>query len=224
MDVFLETTSSIRTAAGTLTNIQWQQVVVWIQEHRPTAAKIELNVVASGSLRRRPSIMTDTAGLNLLFADLPGSIFFRESQERDDFSGIGREARPVFHGNLAGSFSLLQHMAVHYFQADLVLDEEQPYATTHGALQTEAKTTGVGIEILVVRCSLSSFQAVLDLYLINIARIETQSLARQHWHTHKAGNPTDSCETIFHRRGIVPPWWYGVNQPCFPDGPVNVGW
>ena len=76
MGVFLETTSSIRTATQTLTNIPWQQIVVWIQEHRPTATKIELNVVASGSLRRRPSIMADTGGLNLLFADLPGSIFF----------------------------------------------------------------------------------------------------------------------------------------------------
>jgi len=69
MNVFLETTSSIRTATRTLTNIPWQHIVVWIQEHRPTAAKIKLHVFASGSLRRRPSIMTDTAGLNLLFAD-----------------------------------------------------------------------------------------------------------------------------------------------------------
>ena len=134
MDVFLETTSSIRTATGTLTDIPWQQVIVWIHEHRPTAAKIELNVLASGSLRGRPSIMTDTAGLNLLFADLPGSIFFRESQERDDISG--------------------------------------------------------------------------NLYLIDIARIDPQSLASKHWHAHKAGSPTDSCEAVCHSGGIVPRWWW----------------
>ena len=96
-------------------------------------------------------------------------------------------------------------MAVHYFQANVVLDEEQPNPTTHGVLQTEAKTTGVGIKILIVRCSLSNFQTVLDLYLIYIARIDTQSLARKHWHTHKAGSPTDSCEAVCHSRGIVPP-------------------
>ena len=99
-------------------------------------------------------------------------------------------------------------MAVHYFQADVVLDEEQSYATTHGVLQTEAKTTGVGIEILVVRCSLSNFQAILNLYLIDIARIDPQSLASKHWHTHKAGSPTDSCEAVCHSGGIVPRWWW----------------
>jgi len=115
-------------------------------------------------------------------------------------------------------------MAVHYFQANVVLDEEQPDATTHGVLQAEAKTTGIGIKILVVRCSLSNFQAVPDLYLIDIARIDTQPLTSKHWRTHKAGSPTDSYQALFHGGGIVPPWWWVVNQPCFPGGPVNLGW
>jgi hypothetical protein len=114
-------------------------------------------------------------------------------------------------------------MAVHYFQANVVLDEEQPNPTTHGALETEAKTTGIGIEILVVRCSLSNFQAVLDLYLIDIARIDPQSLTSKHCRTHKAGSPTDAFERVVHSRGIVPPWWWVVNQLCFAHGPVNLG-